>query len=101
MAGESLPSGEAEDQSASFRAWLTQRLRQALELVSAGTVAPVQRAWQRLGWRARLPAQCALIGGMALLPSIFAPEQSLLHIPSPTLVFFALGLYLLLRIGLD
>jgi ABC-type branched-subunit amino acid transport system permease subunit len=65
--------------------------------------AQVQRAgaaFDRLGWRARLPLIAVVLLGMALLPSIFAPETSLFGIPEPALVLFAVGLYIVLRLGL-
>jgi branched-chain amino acid transport system permease protein len=62
-------------------------------------VAGIQRPWDRLGWRARLPLITAILLAMAALPAIFAPEASLFGVPDPALVLFAVGLYAIMRLG--
>ncbi len=61
---------------------------------------PARAAWYAWGWKVRLPVLALVMGGMALLPSLFSPGTSLLKIPDPTLVLFAVGLYVILRLGL-
>jgi branched-chain amino acid transport system permease protein len=65
------------------------------------TRAKLSANWNRLGWKARLPATIALLLLMAVLPLLFSPDATLLFIPDPALVLFGFGLYLLFLIGLE
>jgi branched-chain amino acid transport system permease protein len=67
---------------------------------SAALVPRLVEGWERLGWRARIPLITILLLAMGALPMIFAPDSSLLGIPDPALVLFAVGLFIVLRLGL-